>query len=160
MNNKIWIFLSLVSFLFSTENNPSTIKNKDNLSCTLSNGEVQGCAKSIKSDKSAVNILLSHQRELFNASLSVGAKKSNHNYLMPLDGYTEDFTNKDFDLGYGLKLLNTPGDTYYETFVKGDYLSDESKRTAFQGGSIAVKKGFNFSDVFHKVDVFFRRLFY
>lgn len=160
MNNKIWIFLSLVSFLFSAEDNPSISKNKDNLSCTLSNGELQGCAKSIKSDKSAVNILLSHQRELFNASLSVGAKKSNHNYLMPLDGYTEDFANKDFDLGYGLKLLNTPGDTYYETFVKGDYLSDESKRTAFQGGSIAVKKGFNFSDVFHKVDVFFRRLFY
>lgn len=160
MNSKIWIFLSLVSFLFSAEDNPSTMKHKDNLSCALSNGELQGCTKSIKSDKSAVNILLSHQRELFNASLSVGAKKSNHNYLTPLDSYGEDFSKKDFDLGYGLKLLNEPSDSYYETLVKGDYLSDESKRTAFQGGSIVVKKGFNFSDVFHKVDVFFRRLFF
>lgn len=160
MNGRIWIFLSLVSFLFSAEESSSIVKNNDSLSCTLSNGELQGCAKSIKPDKSAVNILLSHQRELFNASLSVGAKKSNHNYLMPLDSYGEDFSNKDFDLGYGLKLLNTPSDAYYDTFVKGDYLSDESRRTALQGGSITVKRNFDFGSVFHKMDVLLRRLFF
>lgn len=160
MNNKIWIFISLVSFLFSMEDNPSIVKNKNDLSCILSNSQLQGCAKPIKPDKSAVNILLSHQRDVFNASLSVGARKPDSNYLLPLDSYGKDFSNKDFDLGYGLKLLNTPSDAYYDTFIKGDYLSDESKRTAFQGGSIAIKKGFNFSDVFHKMDVIFRRLFF
>lgn len=159
MNNKIWIFLSLTTLLFSTEESSSIMKNKDDLSCALSNSKLAGCTRSIKSDKSAVNILLSHQRDIFNASLSVGAKKSNHNYLMPLDSYGGDLTNKDFDLGYGLKLLNTPSDDYYETFIKGDYLSDRSKRTALQGGSVGVKTNFDFAGVFHQMNVFFRHLF-
>lgn len=160
MNHRIWIFLSLATFLFSTENSPSIRKNKDNLSCILSNAQLQGCIKPTKSDKSAVNILLSHQRDVFNASLSVGTKKSDYNYLMPLDSYTEDFANKDFDLGYGLKLLNASSDTYYQSLIKGDYLSPDSKRTALQGGSIEIKRNFDFASVFHEVDVFFRRLFF
>lgn len=159
MNHKVWIFLSVATFLFSMEDGPSTIKNTNHLSCTLSNGQSEGCKKPKSSDKSAVSILFSHQKDEFNASLSTGAKKPSSNYLLPLDGYGEDSSHKDFDLGYGFKLLNNPSDAYYDTFIKGDYLSDESKRTALQGGSIEVKRNFSFADVFHKVNVMFRRLF-
>lgn len=160
MNHKIWIFLSLTTFLFSMEDHLDATKNKDSLSCVLSNNQEEGCLKPIKPNKSAVNILLSHQRDVFNASLSTGAKKPDSSYLLPLDSYGKDFSNEDFDLGYGLKLLTSPSDAYYDTFIKGDYLSDESKRTALQGGSVEVKRNFDFADVFHKVDIFFRRLFF
>ncbi|MDO7253196.1 hypothetical protein [Helicobacter cappadocius] len=159
MNNKIFILL-LVTFFISVEDGFGSQTNENNLYCTLSNDQAKGCIKPIKTDKSAVSILLSHQKDIFNAHLSVGIKKSNYNYLMSPNIFGEDFLNKDIDLGHGLKLLNgSDNDHYYEYFIKGDYLLDEAKRTALQGKSVEVKVSFDFANAFHKMHTFFRRLF-